>query len=133
MKNEEYYVSKVDEDYLQMAAQAVAQAFEVDADEVLGRRRTWPLVFARQTAYWLMHNIMGYSYCETGRMFDRDHGGIMHGVKRVEEELAQDSTSKHDNGSWANQIRASKENFRRFYKVYKEVKPEEAKDVVETT
>ena len=133
MKVKGHWIEKRDEDYLKMAAQATALAFEVDADAVLKRSRVQPLVFARQTAYWLMHNIMGYSYCETGRMFDRDHGGIMHGVKRVEEELAQDSTSKHDNGSWANQIRASKENFRRFYKVYKAVKPEEAKDVVETT
>ena len=133
MKNEEYYVSKVDEDYLQMATQAVAQAFEVDADEVLGRRRTWPLVFARQTAYWLIHSGMRYTYCKTGRMFDRDHGGIMHGVNKVLEVLELDSTSKNENGSWANKIRKSKELFIRFHEVYKEVNLKEAGDVVETT
>jgi len=133
MKNEKYHVSKVDDDYLQMAAQATAQAFEVDAAEVLGRSRTWPLVFARQTAYWLINRGMGYSYSKTGRMFDRDHGGIMHGVGKVIDVLGLDAINKHDNGSWANQIRASKENFIRFHKVYKEVKLREAKDVVETT
>lgn len=133
MKVKGHWIEKRDEDYLKMAAQATALAFEVDADAVLGRSRVQPLVFARQTAYWLMHNIMGYSYCETGRMFDRDHGGIMHGIRRVEEVLDQDSRSKHDNGSWANEIKASKENFRRFYMVYKEVKLKEVEDVVETT
>ena len=124
-------MSKVDDDYLQMAAQAVGKAFEVDADEVLGRRRTCPLVFARQTAYWLIKTGMGYTYCKVGRMFDRDHGGIMHGVNKVNEVLELDLTSKHTNGSWADNIRKSRENFIEFHNVYKEVKQEEAKDVVE--
>ena len=131
MKNEKYHMSEVDEDYLKMAAQAVAQAFEVDADEVLGRRRTWPLVFARQTAYWLVKQGMGYTFCHTGRMFDRDHGGIMHGVNKVLDVLELDLHSKHDNGSWANKIRKSKELFIRFHEVYKEVKLKEVEDVAE--
>ena len=133
MKHEEYDISKMDDDYLKMAAQAVAQAFEVDEEEVLGRSRTWPLVFARQTAYWLITKGMRYSYSKTGRMFSRHHQGIMHGVGKVIDVLGLDAINKHDNGSWANQIRASKENFIRFHKVYKEVKLREAKDVVETT
>jgi hypothetical protein len=131
MKNEEYIISKMDDDYLKMAAQAVAKAFEVDADEILGRRRTEPLVFARQTAYWLVKQGMGYTFCQTGRMFSRDHGGIMHGVKKVEEVLELDLTSKHTNGSWADNIRKSRENFIEFDRVYKEVKQEEATDVVQ--
>mgnify|MGYP004452903423 CR=1 FL=1 len=131
MKSETYEISKVDDDYLQMAAQAVAKAFEVDADDILGRRRTEPLVFARQTAYWLIKIGMGYTYCKVGRMFDRDHGGIMHGIKRVKEVLELDLTGKHANGSWADNIRKSRENFLEYHKVYEEVTMKEAGDVVE--
>jgi chromosomal replication initiation ATPase DnaA len=131
MENEEYIISKMDEDYLKMASQAVAQAFEVDEGEVLGRCRTWPLVFARQTAYWLINKGMGYSYSKTGRMFSRHHQGIMHGVGKVTEVLELDAVNKHDNGSWANQIRASKKNFVRFYLVYTEVKQKETDYVVQ--
>ena len=131
MKHEEYDISKMDDDYLKMAAQAAAKAFDVDADSILGRRRTEPLVFARQTAYWLIKSGMGYTYCKVGRMFDRDHGGIMHGVNKVIDVLELDLTSKHSNGSWADNIRKSRENFIEFHKVYNEVKQEEAKDVVE--
>ena len=131
MKSEAYTISKMDDDYLKMAAQAVAKAFEVDADDILGRRRTEPLVFARQTAYWLVKQGMGYTFCHTGRMFSRDHGGIMHGVKKVEEVLELDLTCKHTNGSWADNVRKSRENFIEFDRVYKEVKQEEATDVVQ--
>ena len=124
-------MSKVDDDYLKMAAQAAGKAFEVDADDILGRRRTEPLVFARQTAYWLIKTGMGYTYCKVGRMFDRDHGGIMHGVKKVKEVLELDLTSKHTNGSWADSIRKSRENFIEFHEVYEEVTMKEAGDVVE--
>ena len=124
-------MSKVDNDYLKMAAQAVAKAFEVDADDILGRRRTEPLVFARQTAYWLIKQGMGYSFCHTGRMFGRDHGGIMYGINKVTQELELDTTSKHPNGSWANNVRKAHELFIRFHEVYDEVKLKEAGDVVE--
>ena len=109
----------------------MAQAFDVDADEVLGRSRTWPLVFARQTAYWLINKGMGYSYSKTGRMFSRHHQGIMHGVGKVIDVLELADVNKNDNGSWANQIKASHKNLIRFYLVYTEVKQEEVKDVVE--
>ena len=131
MKNRDNSISKVDDDYLKMAAQAAALAFDVDPDAILGRRRTEPLVFARQTAYWLVKQGMGYTFCHTGRMFSRDHGGIMHGVNKVIDVLELDLTSKHSNGSWADNARKARELFIRFHEVYEEVKLKEAGDVVE--
>ena len=120
MKNESRCISRVDEDYLKMAAQAVALACEVDAEDVLGRKRPEPLVLARQTAYWLIKRGMSYSFSHTGRMFDRDHGGIMHGVKKVEEVLEMDLTSRNQNGSWAARVKESRANFIRFHETYVE-------------
>ena len=76
-------MTRVDEDYLKMAAQASSRAFAVDSEDILTRRRHEPLVFARQTAYWLIRSGLGFSYTKIGVMFGRDHGNIMHGVKKV--------------------------------------------------
>jgi len=111
-------MSKMDDDYLKMAVQSAARAFGVDSEDVMGRRRHWPLAFARLTAYWLLSIGKGYSYSKTGRMFGLDHGTIMNGVKRVETELELDTDSKNINGSWANNVKQSRESFCRFHKVY---------------
>ena len=119
-KMESKCISKMDEYYQKMAIQAAARAFGVDSEDILGKRRTHPLVFARQTAYWLLSCGSGYSYSKTGRMFGLDHGTIMNGVKRVETELELDTASKNINGSWANNVRESRDSFCRFHKVYVE-------------
>ena len=83
MKSKSNRTTKMEDDYLKMAMQATARAFDVDSEDILGRRRTEPLVFARQTAYWLIHSGLGLTYSKIGRMFHRDHGNIIHGVTRV--------------------------------------------------
>ena len=108
----------MDEDYHKMAIQAAARAFGVDSEDIQGKRRTHPLVFARQTAYWLLSRGRGYSFSKPGRMFGLAPGTIMNGVKRVETELELDTASKNINGSWANNVKQSRESFCRFHKVY---------------
>ena len=118
MKNESRCISRVDEDYLKMAVQATARAFGVDSEDITGKSRVQPLVFARMTAYWLLSEGKGYSYSKTGRMFGRDHGAVMNGIKRVEMELELNEESKNPNGSWADTAKESYESFLRFHKVY---------------
>tara|TARA_R110000824_G_scaffold48078_1_gene135970 strand:- start:9427 stop:9840 length:414 start_codon:yes stop_codon:yes gene_type:complete len=118
MKSEAYTISKMDGDYLKMAVQATSRAFGVDSEDILGKSRVHPLVFARMTAYWLLSICKGYSHSKTGRMFNRDHGAIMNGIKKVELELELDTASKNVNGSWAVNVKQSHESFCRFHKVY---------------
>ena len=118
MSYKNIHISKMDEDYLKMAAQAAALAFDVDAEDVLSRKRTEPLVFARQTAYWLIYFGLKYSYSKTGRMFERDHGGVMHGIRKVKDVLELDLNRMHRNGSWADKVRVAKANFIRFHETY---------------
>jgi len=117
-KSEEYTMCKMDEDYLKMAVQSASRAFGVDSEDVMGRGRTWPLAHARLTAYWLLSVGKGYSYSKTGRMFDRDHGSIMNGVKWVEAELELDAPRNNINDSRASNIKESYKSFSRFHKVY---------------
>ncbi len=118
MKSEAYTMSKMDDDYLKMAVQSASRAFGVDSEDVMGRRRTWPLAFARLTAYWLLSIGKGYSYSKTGRMFGRDHGSVMNGVKWVKQELELDAVKNNINDSRASNIKEAFKSFSRFHKVY---------------
>ena len=111
-------MSKMDDDYLKMAVQSASRAFGVDSEDVMGRRRHWPLAFARLTAYWLLSIGKGYSYSKTGRMFGRDHGSVMNGVKWVKQELELDAVKNNINDSRAGNIKEAFKSFSRFHKVY---------------
>tara|TARA_Y100000310_G_scaffold271147_1_gene285499 strand:+ start:337 stop:747 length:411 start_codon:yes stop_codon:yes gene_type:complete len=112
--------SRQDDDYLKMAVQASALAFDVDSEDVLGRRRPEPLVFARQTAYYLLRCGVGYPYTRAGVIFGVDHGTILHGVNKVQDVLDLDLNRKHRNGSWADKVRLACKYFGRFHKAYVE-------------
>ena len=67
-------------------------------------------------------------------MFHRDHGNIIHGVRKVRDVLELDLTSRNNNGSWADKARESRELFKRFHETYVEsdvhLALKEATDVV---
>ena len=51
-------------------------------EELTGKSRKSLLCAARQ-AYWLHLHSQGYGYSATGRMFNRSHSTILHGIGRV--------------------------------------------------
>ena len=51
-------------------------------EELTGKYRKQLLCAARQ-AYWLHLHSQGYGYSEIGRMFNRNHVTVMHGIRRV--------------------------------------------------
>jgi hypothetical protein len=60
----------------------VAREFGVSEGMIMGRLRSKRVARARQVAMsgmWLA----GYSYPDVGRFFGRDHGTVMHAVKRT--------------------------------------------------
>lgn len=65
------------------AAHAAAGAFTVPVDHVMGRTKTQPAAFARQVAFWLLCEVLGWSSCAVGKLVGRDHGTILHAVHRV--------------------------------------------------
>jgi len=63
-----------------------AAAFAVPVDEVRApSRRARPVAFARQSAMYLAHVMLGLSYSTTGRLFDRDRTTAAHACRRVED------------------------------------------------
>lgn len=65
---------------------AVAATFAVPVDEVRAPSRCRAdVAFARQTAMYLAHVVLGLSYSAIGRLFQRDRTTAAHACRLVEE------------------------------------------------
>lgn len=70
---------------------AVCQHFEVTTADLSSPRRPQALSFARQAAMYLLRERTELSLSEIGQLLGgRDHTTILHGVRKVEETLAED-------------------------------------------
>ena len=67
--------------FLQVMA-TVVQAHNVTMDELLGPCRKQELVFARQSAYYLLRKL-GWKWTEIGRTMNRHHSTVISGVNRI--------------------------------------------------
>lgn len=75
----------------------VSEFFEIKSDEILGPRRYKELVYPRQLAMYLLRHELSYSYPKIGKeLGGKDHTTIMHGVEKIEKELARNSNIQYD-------------------------------------
>jgi len=66
--------------------EATAAAFGVPVDELRARsRRAADIAFARQSAMYLAHVVLGLSYSAVGSLFGRDRTTAAHACLRVED------------------------------------------------
>jgi len=66
--------------------EATAAAFAVPVDELRApSRRTADAAFARQSAMYLAHVVLGLRYSEIGRLFRRDRTTAAHACQLVED------------------------------------------------
>ncbi|MCK4231404.1 chromosomal replication initiator protein DnaA, partial [candidate division WOR-3 bacterium] len=69
----------------------VARTFNVTIEEIKGRRRTAPLVLARQSAMFLIRKLLGLSLKEIGRFFGgKDHTTVIHAVAKIKRLTEED-------------------------------------------
>ena len=78
----------------------VARATGVTVAELRSRAKHKTLAEARQLAMLLMRDVEGMSLPEIGRMLDRDHTTVMHGIRSAKENL------EFDRGDWRHYLRA---------------------------
>jgi chromosomal replication initiation ATPase DnaA len=72
--------------YCRLMEMVVAAAFAVPLDELRAPTRRGPAVaFARQSAIYLAHIVLGLSYRAVGALFGRDHSTAAHACRLVEE------------------------------------------------
>ena len=65
----------------------VSSHFDVRVADMSSRGRRSDVAFARQVAMYLSRTMTDHSLVEIGRAFGRDHGTVIHAVKKVEEKM----------------------------------------------
>ena len=63
-------------------ARRAALAFHLDVTDVMGESRRREVLDARAVTYYAAH-LAGDNYSQIGRVMQRDHSTVMHGVSRV--------------------------------------------------
>ena len=61
--------------------EAVCKVFDTTPEIIDSRIRSQPHALARQICYY--YAMTGRSYVSVGHIFNRDHGSIMHGVRKI--------------------------------------------------
>ncbi|MDE2103458.1 MAG: hypothetical protein KGL39_39820 [Patescibacteria group bacterium] len=73
---------------------AVAHKSGIATVQLLGERRQKHIAKQRFMLYWLCRELTGHSYPLLGRMLNRDHTTLLHGIKRFEEMRQSDMKLK---------------------------------------
>ncbi len=68
----------------------VAVVFNIDIGSLSEDRRYKEIIEARFAAFMLYHKHRNYSYSRIGKIFNRDHTTVIHGIKRGNDLLAND-------------------------------------------
>ncbi len=82
---------------LNQVLKAVCNYYSVTGKELKGKRRTKDLVIPRQVAMYLIKELTDTPYMTIGEFLGgRDHSTIIHGIKKVEEELEELPKTRQD-------------------------------------
>ena len=68
----------------------VAKYYDLSSKDLLGTSRVKNIKSARQVAMYLLNEELGLSTVRVGNEFNKDHSTIMHGVKKVKQDLKLD-------------------------------------------
>ena len=71
-------------------ARATSRVFDVSLDELKGRGRSNNLIKPRHVIYYLANTELKLSLTNIGRLMNRDHTSILHGVNSVREKMRID-------------------------------------------
>lgn len=83
-QEEEFACEPIPENILKL----VSEMYGLTITDILGRRRFPQIVEARSLAIYAVRTICRTSYAEISRMFNREHGAIIHAFQGFEEKLA---------------------------------------------
>ena len=76
--------------------QAVCDYFGVEEKELLGRGRSRKIAFPRQVSMYLMRKDADVSLEEIGQALNRDHTTVLHGYRKIEDEMETNSVLRGD-------------------------------------
>ncbi len=71
--------------------EVVAQVYELEIDQLVGKKRTNAIALPRQVAMFLIRKHTGKSFADIGQeLGGRDHTTVMHGCSKIEKRLTTD-------------------------------------------
>jgi chromosomal replication initiator protein len=73
---------------------AVARYYGVNADDLKSKSRHKQIVEPRQMAMYLLREDAHLSTPEIGRLLNRDHTTVLHGIKQIVNDIARDGPSR---------------------------------------
>lgn len=76
--------------------QAVCEHFGIEEKELLGRGRARNIAFPRQVSMYLMRKDADVSLEEIGQALNRDHTTVLHGYRKIEDEMETNSVLRGD-------------------------------------
>ncbi|MCC6953002.1 MAG: chromosomal replication initiator protein DnaA [Deltaproteobacteria bacterium] len=83
-----YFPDRRAEVSIESIQRIVGERYSVSLSDILGKRRTQNIAFARQVAMFLCRKLTGCSFPEIGALFGgRDHSTVIHAVRVIEERM----------------------------------------------
>jgi chromosomal replication initiator protein len=80
---------------LELIQRKVAEYYNIELADMLGKKRPASIAFPRQVAMYLSRLVTSQSLVEIGQMFGgRDHGTVIHACKAIENAMEQDPAIK---------------------------------------
>ncbi|OGD61770.1 hypothetical protein A3A71_00495 [Candidatus Berkelbacteria bacterium RIFCSPLOWO2_01_FULL_50_28] len=75
----------------------VANHFEIEPSDILGKKRHQELVYPRQIVMYLLREVLDQSFPQIGdQLGGRDHTTIMHGSRKIEAQMKNDPDTEND-------------------------------------
>jgi len=91
---EEKRMAKID---VKNIIKTVGNHYEITASDIISKSRKKEITFARQVCMYLIRELTGFSYPKIGASFSgRDHTTVMHGCKKIELALKEDTQLADD-------------------------------------
>jgi chromosomal replication initiator protein len=82
---------------VQIILKKVSSQYKITEHELLSARQSEKVWMPRHIAYYLCQQLTGYSYPQIAKFMNKkDHTTIMHGVRKIEEKIANDVEFKKE-------------------------------------
>lgn len=73
---------------------AVSRELKVPVSALRSRSRAQHVTFTRQIAYYLCRQLTNSSFPEIGKFFNRDHGTVIYGWRKISQRVKTDEAFK---------------------------------------
>lgn len=75
---------------------AVTRKYHVTKEDMIGKKRSKEIAFARHVAIYLIHDVTEMSQNSIGKMFERDHTTVINSLDNIDRKLRTDKAFAAD-------------------------------------